>query len=309
MRDPLPSWAHQSEKEGGSSVIFSLWMPGAEEWKGHWAGFAGRLLAAAEERLESCATVRHTCGTRIMACDPSWPSGHMIQDARWRLHHGGSTEARPGDEQQWRGQPRSARGQGRWLGARRVHGGPRAPATTSSAPSAMAAARRGDAPVMFDPCKRVREVENDEVKAVVHSVVATVAWSIGSGSGGRSSAQSAMAAAAAFARGGSKRSQGRGGGGEWRSRDARASSTEGVGVQGTCPGSWGRGSSMLGTSMTRVGHCDIFMNNWRVLRCLIWRLILDQLRANSGHGPKGKVKAHTMLYKIYLRLMTTGALD
>jgi hypothetical protein len=52
----------------------------------------------------------------------------------------------------------------------------------------MAAACRGSAAVMLGPCKRVREVGNDEAKAVVQLVMTAVTWSIGSDSGGRSSA-------------------------------------------------------------------------------------------------------------------------
>jgi hypothetical protein len=44
-----------------------------------------------------------------------------------------------------------------------------------------------------------------------------------------SSAWPVMAAVATFTRGGAKRSQGRGGGGEWKSGDAQASTTEGAG--------------------------------------------------------------------------------
>jgi hypothetical protein len=53
----------------------------------------------------------------------------------------------------------------------------------------MAAACRGSAPMMLGLCKHVREVGNDEAKAVVHLVMAAVAWSIRSNSGGRSSAR------------------------------------------------------------------------------------------------------------------------
>jgi hypothetical protein len=68
---------------------------------------------------------------------------------------------------------------------------------------------------------------------------------------------------------------------------------------------WSRGEGMVTTCPLRGPPSS----SWCASLCLCWRPCLGRLQAEFGHGPKGKVKGHMMLYKIYLGFMTISALD
>jgi hypothetical protein len=72
---------------------------------------------------------------------------------------------------------------------------------------------------------------------------------------------------------------------------------------------WVLCSHMVSTFWPHVVLRGVLPNTCGVTMWARWGSILGQLRAEFGHGPKGKVEAHTTLYKIYLGFMTVSALD
>jgi hypothetical protein len=141
--------------------------------------------------------------------------------------------------------------------------------------------------------KRAREVQHDEVKAVVHVAAVVGAWS-GEGTGGSELGRPSMAAPrSACARALAERRNERGG----ELRRVREAGHPLWGERRRWDARW-HGAGRWGAAALHGGHAPITSSTWRASAWPEREAILGRFRSEFGHGQKMKFVHLGLLYKL-----------